>query len=150
MRHLKLRRKFSRTPAHRKALLRNLSTALIRDEKCVTTLEKAKAMRPVIERLITLARTGTLHARREAHAYLMSKDVVHKLFADVAPRYAGRPGGYTRILRTASRHGDAAPLAVIQLVEAKVAEASKKDAPKKKAAPRKKKVEAQAEAGGAE
>ena len=116
MRHLKLRRKFSRTPAHREAMLRNLSTSLFRDEQCITTVEKAKALRPVAERLITLARTGTLHARRQALAYLTSKEVVHKLFAEIAPRYASRPGGYTRILRTSPRHGDAAPRAVIQLV----------------------------------
>ena len=117
MRHLKLRRKFSRTPAHRQALLRNLATSLLRDEQCVTTVEKAKALRPVVERLITLGRVDTLHARRQAYGYLTSKAVVHKLFADIAPRYAARPGGYTRIFRTTSRHGDAAPLAVIQLVK---------------------------------
>lgn len=137
MRHLKLRHKFSRTPAHRKALFRNLSTALIRDEKCITTLDKAKALRSVVEKLITLARKDTLHARRQAYSYIQSKEVVHKLFADIAPRYSGRPGGYTRVLRTATRHGDAAERAVIQLVEAKVAEA-----PKKTRTPRKKKAAA--------
>jgi len=133
MRHLKLRRKFSRTPAHRKALLRNLSTALLRDEQCITTLEKAKALRPVVERLITLARSNTLHARRQAYAYVESKEVVHKLFSDIAPRFSGTPGGYTRVLRTNYRHGDAAPMAVIELVSVKAAEPAKKtSAPKKK------------------
>lgn len=146
MRHLKLRRKFSRTPAHRRALLRNLSTALLRDEKCITTLEKAKALRPVVERLITLARKNTLDGRRQAYSYLMSKEVVHKLFAEVAPRYAGRPGGYTRIVRTTFRHGDAAPLAVIQLVEGKAPEAPRK----KRAAKKKEETVAAAEAGGTE
>lgn len=137
MRHLKTRGKFSRTPAHRKALLRNLSTALLRDEKCITTLEKAKALRSVVEKLITGARSNTLHARRQAYGYLMSKSVVHKLFTELAPRYASRPGGYTRVLRTDWRHGDAAAMAVIELVT--------EDKPEKKTeqkkAPRRKKAE---------
>ena len=121
MRHLKSFRKFSRTPAHRKALFRNLATALIRDERCETTVEKAKDLRSVVEKLITSARSGTLHARRQALSYLNSKEVVHKLFAEVAPRYAGRAGGYTRVLKTGTRHGDAADLAIIELVDGKVA-----------------------------
>lgn len=126
MRHTKLRRKLSRTPAHRKALFRNLSTALLRHEQCLTTLEKAKALRPIVEKLITLARSNTLHARRRAYAYVESKEIVHKLFTEIAPRYMSCAGGYTRVIRTAYRHGDAAPMAVIELVAAKTAPAAKK------------------------
>ena len=116
MRHLKSFRKFSRTPAHRRALFRSLATALLRDERCETTVEKAKDLRSVVEKLITGARTDTLHSRRQAYSYLLSKEVVHKLFAEIAPRYAERAGGYTRVLRTSHRHGDAAEMAIIELV----------------------------------
>ena len=127
MRHLKSFRKFSRTPAHRRALFRSLATSLLREERCVTTIEKAKDLRSVVEKLITNARIDSVHARRQAYAYLLSKEVVHKLFAEIAPRYAERPGGYTRVLKTGSRHGDAAEMAIIELVEGSVAKAVEAD-----------------------
>ena len=127
MRHLKSFRKFSRTPAHRRALFRSLATSLLREERCVTTIEKAKDLRSVVEKLITNARTDSVHARRQAYAYLLSKEVVHKLFAEIAPRYAERPGGYTRVLKTGNRHGDAAEMAIIELVEGSVAKAVEAD-----------------------
>lgn len=136
MRHLKAKRKFSRTPAHRRALFRSLATGLLRDEQIETTLEKAKDLRSVVEKLITKARTGSLHARRQAYSYLMSKAVVHKLFVEIAPRFSGRSGGYTRVLKTGIRHGDAAQMAVISLVEEKASPAKAKET--KKRAPRKK------------
>jgi large subunit ribosomal protein L17 len=116
MRHKVAFRKFSRTAGHRRAMLRNLATSLIMSERYETTVAKAKDLRGVVERLITSARSGTLSARRQALGYLMSKDAVTKLFEEIAPRYAGRPGGYTRVLRTRFRPGDAAEMAVIELV----------------------------------
>jgi large subunit ribosomal protein L17 len=117
MRHGKTLRKLSRNASHRRALLRNLATSFIKYERFETTVQKAKELRPVVERLITLGKNDTLDARRQAYSYLMSKAVVHKLFADVGPRCKERNGGYTRIVRTRVRHGDAAELAVIELVD---------------------------------
>lgn len=114
--HGKGLRKFSRTAAHRRAMFRNMATALLERERCETTVEKAKDLRRVVERLITLGKEDTLHRRRQAYGYLMSKPVVHKLFAEIGPRYRTRPGGYTRIVRTRVRPGDAAQLALIELV----------------------------------
>jgi len=127
-------------------LLRNLATSFIKHERYETTVQKAKEIRPVVERLITLGKNDTLAARRQAYSYLTDKAVVHKLFADVGPRCAHRNGGYTRIVRTRYRNGDAAQLAVIELVDRAVsgkaekkAEASKapKKAPAKKATEKK-------------
>jgi large subunit ribosomal protein L17 len=109
-------RKFSRTGSHRRAMFRNLATSLIEHEQCETTVEKAKDLRPIVEKLITLGREDTLHARRQAYSYLRDKSIVHKLFAEIGPRYLARPGGYTRIVRSRVRPGDAAELAVIELV----------------------------------
>jgi large subunit ribosomal protein L17 len=117
MRHQKTRNKLSRDSAHRKALLMNLSKELIEHERIRTTQAKAKAVRPEIERLITLAKRGDLHARRQALSTLaQDKFAVHKLFVDLAPRYAERPGGYTRILKLGPRRSDATEMVFIELV----------------------------------
>lgn len=116
MRHSKTFRKFSRTPAHRQAMFRNMATELLRHESFETTIWKAKDLRGVVERLITLAKEDNLHRRRQAYGYLQDKTVVHKLFTELGPRFNSRPGGYTRVLRTKRRAGDAAEMAVIQLV----------------------------------
>ncbi|MBX6312363.1 MAG: 50S ribosomal protein L17 [Isosphaeraceae bacterium] len=127
MRHRKAGRKFKRSPAHRRMLLRNLATALIEHGQITTTLAKAKEVQPFTEKLITLARGGfNLNNFRRALAVLTKKDVCFKLFHEIGPRYADRPGGYTRIFKLARvRQGDAAPLAVISLLgaEEKVAKA---------------------------
>jgi large subunit ribosomal protein L17 len=117
MRHKKTRNKLSRDSAHRKALLMNLSKEIIEHERIETTQAKAKAVKPEIEKLITLAKRGDLHARRQALSTLaQDKFAVHKLFVDVAPRYAERPGGYTRILKIGQRSGDATEMVYIELV----------------------------------
>lgn len=121
MRHGKGLRQLSRTASHRRALLRNMATSFIKYESFETTVEKAKELRPVVERLITLGKSDTLAARRQAYSYLTDKAIVHKLFADIGPRCASRNGGYTRIIRTRYRNGDAAQMAVIQLVDRAVA-----------------------------
>lgn len=117
MRHGKVYRKFNRTAEHRKAMFSNLAGALITHEQIVTTLPKAKDLRPVVEKLVTLARRGDLHARRQAIAELRDQAVVKKLFDVLAPRYAGRPGGYTRIIKAGFRYGDNTAVAVIEFVE---------------------------------
>jgi large subunit ribosomal protein L17 len=117
MRHQRNRHKLSRDSAHRKALLANLSKQLIEHERIETTISKAKAVKPEVEKLITLARRGDLHARRQALAALgQDKFVVYKLFDEIAPRYAERPGGYTRILKLGPRQSDATEMALIELV----------------------------------
>ncbi len=117
MRHQKSRHKLSRDPAHRKALLMNLSREVIDHERIRTTHAKAKAVRPELEKLITLAKRGDLHARRQAMASLgQDKFVVYKLFEEIAPRYTERPGGYTRILKLGPRPSDATEMALIELV----------------------------------
>jgi large subunit ribosomal protein L17 len=117
MRHQKTRNKLSRDSAHRKALLMNLSKEIIEHERIETTQAKAKAVKPEIEKLITLAKRGDLHARRQALATLsQDKFAVHKLFDEVAPRYAGRAGGYTRILKLGPRRSDATEMVFIELV----------------------------------
>ena len=116
MRHRNKGRKLSRTHTHRKALLRNMATSLFRHERIETTTAKAKELRPVAERLITLARRGDVHARRLAGRKIQDRDVLGKLFDDIAPRYAERPGGYTRILKLGHRQGDGAEMSLIELV----------------------------------
>ena len=117
MRHQRNRHKLSRDSAHRKALLANLSKQLIEHERIETTISKAKAVKPEVEKLITLARRGDLHARRQAMAALgQDKFVVYKLFEEIAPRYAERPGGYTRILKLGPRRSDSTEMALIELV----------------------------------
>ena len=116
MRHRNKGRQLSRTATHRKATLRNLATALFRHEKIETTTAKAKELRPYAERLITLARRGDVHSRRLAGRRIQDRRVLGKLFDDIAPRYAERPGGYTRILKIGNRKGDAAEMSLIELV----------------------------------
>lgn len=134
MRHQISHRKFSRTSAHRKAMLRSLATSLFRDERFETTLEKAKDLKPIVEKLITLARKDTLANRRSAYAYLTNKSVVHKLFTDIAPRCTARKGGYTRVIRSGYRNGDAAQMAVIELVDKKEEAVKSSDSSKETAA----------------
>jgi large subunit ribosomal protein L17 len=122
MRHLKQGRKLGRTSAHRRALLRNLATALLEHERIVTTEPKAKELRRVADKLVTLGKRGDLHARRQALQVVRSNAVVRKLFNDIAPRFAERQGGYTRVLRLGYRPGDAAAMAVIELVDAQIDE----------------------------
>jgi large subunit ribosomal protein L17 len=117
MRHRKAGKKLSRKTSHRKALMRNLVTELLRHGRIRTTLAKAKAMRSPAEKMITLGKRGDLHARRQALSFIQSKDVVHELFDTIAAKYAEREGGYTRILKLGLRKGDAAPMAIIELVE---------------------------------
>jgi large subunit ribosomal protein L17 len=117
MRHHKAGRRLNRSVSHRKALLSSLATALIKHEQIVTTLPKAKELKRVADRLVTLAKRGDLHARRRAFARLRDDAMVAKLFETLAPRYADRAGGYTRVLKAGFRHGDSAPVAVIELVD---------------------------------
>jgi len=117
MRHAKKGRKLSRTASHRKATLRNLATSLFRHGRIETTTAKAKELRPFAERLITLARRGDLHARRLAAQKIQDRQVLGSLFDEIAPRYAERPGGYTRILKLGNRKGDAAEMSLIELVD---------------------------------
>jgi large subunit ribosomal protein L17 len=116
VRHRKKGRQLSRTRSHRKATLRNLATSLFRHERIETTTAKAKELRPFAERLITLARRGDLHARRLAAAKIQDREVLGKLFDEIAPRYLERPGGYTRVLKLGNRKGDAAEMSLIELV----------------------------------
>jgi len=116
MRHGKSGRKLGRTSAHRKAMFRNMVTSLFEHERIVTTEHKAKELRPIAEKMITLAKRGDLHARRQALGYIQSKDVVAKLFGEIQEQFADRQGGYTRIIKTGMRQGDAAPMAIIELV----------------------------------
>lgn len=117
MRHARTGKKLGRDSAHRKALYSNLAGALIEHGRIKTTVTKAKAVKPIAEQMITLGRRGDLHARRQATAFLRSRDVVHKLFADVAPLFKDRPGGYTRIVKIGPRQGDAAEMAYLELVD---------------------------------
>ena len=117
MRHQRAGKKLGRDSAHRKALYSNLAGSLIVHGRVKTTVAKAKAVRPIAEKMITLGRRGDLHARRQALAYLRSQEVVHQLFADVAPRFTDRPGGYTRIVKIGPRPGDSAPMAYLEFVD---------------------------------
>lgn len=121
MRHGKSGRKLGRDAAHRKAMFANMAVSLIEHEQIVTTLPKAKDLRPIVERLITLGKRGDLHARRQAISALRNEASVTKLFEVIGPRYRERAGGYTRVLKAGYRHGDAAAVAVIELVDRDVA-----------------------------
>jgi large subunit ribosomal protein L17 len=132
MRHLNSGYKLGRNPAHRRATLRNLVTNLIEKERIHTTLLRAKATRPLAERMITLGKRDSLHARRQAAAFLMTPGATKKLFSDLAPRFADRPGGYTRIIRTGWRIGDGAELAIIEFLGSELKKKEKKQ--KKRAA----------------
>jgi len=117
MRHRNSGRKLNRSSSHRKAMFANLAGSLIVHEQVVTTLPKAKDLRPIVEKLVTLAKRGDLHARRQAVAELRSVPVVKKLFETLGPRYKDRQGGYTRVLKAGFRYGDSAPVAVIEFVD---------------------------------
>lgn len=117
MRHGIAGRKLNRTSSHRKALLVNMAAALIKHEQITTTLPKAKELRPYVEKLVTLGKRGTLHARRQAVAKIGDAAMAEKLFAKLAPRYADRQGGYIRIMKAGFRFGDSAPMAVIEFVD---------------------------------
>jgi large subunit ribosomal protein L17 len=117
MRHGKVYRKLNRTAEHRRAMFANMAAALIKHEQIITTLPKAKELRPVVEKLVTLGKRGGLHARRQAIAQLRDVAMVKKLFDVLGPRYKERDGGYTRVLKAGFRHGDSAPRAVIEFVE---------------------------------
>jgi large subunit ribosomal protein L17 len=116
MRHLNSGRKLGRTSAHRTALFRNMATSLFRHERIETTDAKAKELRSFAEQLITLAKRGDLHARRQAFADIRDQEVLAKLFGDIGPRFKTRPGGYTRIIKSRIRKGDNAPISIIELV----------------------------------
>jgi large subunit ribosomal protein L17 len=117
MRHGKAHRKLNRTAEHRRAMFANMAAALIKHEQIVTTLPKAKDLRPIVEKLITLGKRGGLHARRQAIAQLRDVAMVRKLFDVLGPRYREREGGYTRVLKAGFRYGDSAPVAVIEFVD---------------------------------
>lgn len=117
MRHGIAGRKLGVTTSHRKAMFRNMAVALIKHEQITTTLPKAKELRPVVEKLVTLGKRGNLHARRQAFALLRDETIVAKLFSAIAERYKARTGGYTRVLKAGVRYGDAADMAVIEFVE---------------------------------
>jgi large subunit ribosomal protein L17 len=139
------------SPAHERLMLANLATALFRHGRITTTQTKAKRLRPLAERLVTFAKRGDLHARRQVLTVVRDRDVVYTLFDQIAPRYTTRPGGYTRIIKTGPRKGDAAPMAIIELVEEMAAPAAPKapaKAPGRKAAKAAAKAEAMAALAG--
>src|SRR5689334_5801410 len=117
MRHGKVHRKLNRTAEHRKAMFANMAAALIKHEQIVTTLPKAKELRPIVEKLVTLGKRGDLHARRQAIAQIRDEDQVRKLFGVIGPRYKDRQGGSLRILKAGYRYGDSAPVAVMGFVD---------------------------------
>jgi large subunit ribosomal protein L17 len=140
MRHRKTGRKLSRTSAHRDAMFRNMVTSLLLHEQIRTTDAKAKELRSYADRLVTLGKRGTLHARRQALSFVRSRAVVKKLFEEIAPRFENRPGGYTRVIKLGIRSGDAAPLSIIELTdrgEGAAGEAEKKRERRRRAAKRK-------------
>lgn len=117
MRHGIAHRKLNRTASHRKAMLANMAASLIKHEQITTTLPKAKELKPYMDKLVTLSKRGDLHARRQAISKIRDKGQVSKLFETLGPRYAERPGGYTRVIKAGFRYGDSAPMAVIELVD---------------------------------
>ncbi len=129
MRHAKANRKLNRTSSHRMAMFANMSAALIKHEQIVTTLPKAKDLRPIVEKLVTLAKKGDLSARRRAISKLRDEEMVKKLFSVLGPRYATRNGGYLRIMKAGFRYGDNAPLAVIEFVDRDVSAKGKDSGP---------------------
>ena len=142
MRHKIDGRKLNVTSSHRLAMFRNMATSLLKHEQITTTLPKAKELRPYVERIITLGKRGGLHARRQAYAQIMDERVVDKLFTTIADRYRARQGGYCRVLKAGMRYGDAAPMAVIELVDRDPAAKGLDSGPKSE--------REEAEAGGAE
>ena len=117
MKHRIKGKKLNRTSSHRKALFKNMAQAIIKHEQIITTLPKAKTMKPIVDKLITLGKNGTLHARRQAFSKLRDDSIVSKLFGTLATRYAERNGGYTRVLKAGYRYGDAAAMAILELVD---------------------------------
>ena len=126
MRHLNAGSKLGKQPAHRRAVLRNLVTNLIEKERIQTTIRRAKTIRPLAERLITLGKRDSLHARRQAASFLLTPGATKKLFSDLAPRFADRPGGYTRIIHSGWRIGDGAELAIIEFIGSELKKKDKK------------------------
>ena len=116
MRHRKTGRRLGRTTSHRRAMVRNMVTSVLDEERIVTTTPKAKEVRKVVDKMITLGKRGDLHARRQAQSFIQDKNVVAKLFNELGPEYADRNGGYTRIIQTGNRRGDCAPMAILELV----------------------------------
>lgn len=116
MRHKKSGRRLGRTSSHREAMVRNMVTSLFEHERIVTTTPKAKEVRKVADKMITLAKRGDLHAKRQALSFIRSRDVVSKLFGEIQEQFAERNGGYTRIIQTGTRRGDCAPMAILELV----------------------------------
>ncbi len=153
MRHRKGGFKLGRNTSHRRALLRNLVTSIILNDRVQTTITKCKASRPLVEKMVTLGKNGSVHARRQALAYLMTPESVDRLFATVAPRYAERNGGYTRIVRIGQRQGDAAEVAYIELLgaEQELSEKAQKraDARQKRREEMQRQMEEQSAAEGA-
>ena len=129
MRHGYTRRKLGRTSAHRTAMFANMSASLIKHEQIITTLPKAKELRPFVEKLVTLAKKGDLHARRQAISKVRDVDQVGKLFSTLGPRYSSREGGYIRVLKAGFRHGDNAAMAVIEFVDRDVSAKGKDSGP---------------------
>lgn len=147
MRHAVRGRKLGRTSSHREALFRNQLQSLVEKEKIVTTLPKAKELRPIAEKVITRGKHGTLHDRRWVLRWVLKRDLVKKVFDEIAPRFTERPGGYLRIVKLGPRQGDGAEMAVLELVErseAAAPEPAPEEKPKKKAAPKKEKPKAEA------
>jgi len=135
MHHRRGYRKLGRNPSHRRATLRNLVTNLLERERITTTVARAKELRPLAERMITLGKRDTLHSRRQAAAFLLSPAVLKKLFATLAPRFADRHGGYTRIVRAGFRRGDSAETAIVELIGSELKPKVKKEKKAKKAEP---------------
>ncbi len=148
MRHRKGGYKLQRDPSARRALLRGLTTSMILHERIETTVTRAKAVRPKVERMITLAKRDTLHARRQAAAYLYAPEAVRKLFDSIGPRFADRSGGYTRILRLGPRKGDGAETAILELLGTQLAKRAEDKKKRREARIEREVDEGQAQAGG--
>lgn len=134
MRHNRAGRKLGRVSEHRRALFRNQLLSLIKHERIITTLPKAKELRPIAEHMVTLGRKNSVHARRLVNRWVTDRDLIKKLFSEIAPRFATRPGGYTRIVKLGPRKGDGAELAILEFVDYKLPEAKKsKEAKEEKA-----------------
>jgi len=144
MRHGMRGRKLGRTSSHREALFRNQLQSLVTSERIVTTLPKAKELRPIAERVITRGKHGTVHDRRWVLRWVLSRDLVKKVFDDIAPRFADRPGGYLRIVKLGPRKGDGAEMAVLELVERESVTTDKPEPPKEAKAPKKEKPKKEA------
>ncbi len=136
MRHLVKKKKLGRNTAQRRALLRSLVTSFLEKERMRTTLAKAKAAKPLAEKMITLAKKDTLHAKRQALSYIYKKPVVKKLFEELGPRFSERPGGYTRIVKIGPRAGDGADMAILELIGSEFEKKAKKKKEKGKAKPK--------------